>query len=892
MILQLAVRGRVVVVGDSRGELHTWEWPTNTVGGKQRGVALGRMAAETWAVAQICRLGPMAQNLAELYKAITSMALSTDFQLNHGCIYLSREPGVVWRYRMASHTISKVNAALSIISMCRATVGWPSDSTLLLFYCYVLRSLLLLVTCFWQVVSLAGSCDNGAGSSPSLLRRPWGGGDAVEVIKAQAHAVTSPPEGLPKPLIRRMTSDYGRIYIAWADCVYAFSESKNRVTARFENLLDNAAAQSLSRVRPDIGIPFCALISPPQLFLTIVNALFPGFCLVCVSPFSVPLDFPPLLLCLCFYYFYSFADIVACGEWLVIHCGPLVYCCDRRNFDDHPFHVLHLYRADAMVLRVSFVARHLLVCTEEADAHVCLSRVHLLDPQTLSPVDVFDLPRSAGRVTAAVYSQAQLTDGLSMQSSATHTFLLCPQQLLVVRVLKTSEQLLWLLRRRQFPLAMHLCQQRYRHEQVLLEVANLYACHLWRQGLCREAVRVWGEVHLPLAPPEYWRVFIDRLDAADKLDLVVQWLPFNDRTKVSSDMYQRLLTSPLLNSQYATVLARVSRWPVLYELPPLLEKILRLLDALSLRYSRSQGYMHATASIAPQHRPAVGLLLITLYKLYEFGNLSMEAAQVLLYFRILRQQCTALELVPVDWQPDDESYTFALRASVQNMEDNIASPAYFTTQRVFSRLFPAGTRKKIVSGVLPLIQSLAACCYAESAPVQRFDSASHTSEASLRRSDFAPGSIVPPGSPLFSPGRHQSPASTTLDLVLSEDDDDVGDLNLSPEENFCTPMSTSPPRLYSPGDGVRQQLLFLDLQQDETDNMSASRRAGPPVEPLVLGRTELDLDLQRRLNMFAAILAMDPKGVLEACRVDSEHIDVDTVEAFAAASAHLLRPAL
>jgi hypothetical protein len=65
-----------------------------------------------------------------------------------------------------------------------------------------------------------------------------------------------------------------------------------------------------------------------------------------------------------------------------------------------------------------------------------------------------------------------------------------------------------------------------------MEVANIYACCLWSRGCFREAMRVWGEIHLPSAAPAFWRVFIERLEAANKLDLVVQWLPFNDRTKV------------------------------------------------------------------------------------------------------------------------------------------------------------------------------------------------------------------------------------------------------------------------------------------------------------------------------------------------------------------------
>ncbi len=56
---------------------------------------------------------------------------------------------------------------------------------------------------------------------------------------------------------------------------------------------------------------------------------------------------------------------------------------------------------------------------------------------------------------------------------------------------------------------------------------------MWRCGRHAEAVRQWGEAHLPSAPAKFWHLFMERLEAADQLDLIVQWLPFNDRTKVS-----------------------------------------------------------------------------------------------------------------------------------------------------------------------------------------------------------------------------------------------------------------------------------------------------------------------------------------------------------------------
>ena len=51
----------------------------------------------------------------------------------------------------------------------------------------------------------------------------------------------------------------------------------------------------------------------------------------------------------------------------------------------------------------------------------------------------------------------------------------------------------------------------------------MHAANLWRQGRHVEAVRVWGEVILPSAPPKYWTIFVNRLKSADKLELIVKW---------------------------------------------------------------------------------------------------------------------------------------------------------------------------------------------------------------------------------------------------------------------------------------------------------------------------------------------------------------------------------
>lgn len=97
-----------------------------------------------------------------------------------------------------------------------------------------------------------------------------------------------------------------------------------------------------------------------------------------------------------------------------------------------------------------------------------------------------------------------------------------------------SELVLWLVGRKQFPQAVHLCQQRYQRERAVLEVGNLHACELWRQGQFQQAMAVWAELVLPSAPASYWHVFLQRLAEAGKLGLAVKWLPFNDRSKAST----------------------------------------------------------------------------------------------------------------------------------------------------------------------------------------------------------------------------------------------------------------------------------------------------------------------------------------------------------------------
>jgi hypothetical protein len=124
---------------------------------------------------------------------------------------------------------------------------------------------------------------------------------------------------------------------------------------------------------------------------------------------------------------------------------------------------------------------------------------------------------------------------------------------------------------------------------------------------------VWGEQVLPLAPAAFWNLFVERLRRANKLNLLVKWLPFNDRSKarprmprpvccsnvqpdgshahhvlalvswqISAHVYESLLLAPLRDGDWPTLVARIARWPVLYPLNHIVVAIHRTLAACGL----------------------------------------------------------------------------------------------------------------------------------------------------------------------------------------------------------------------------------------------------------------------------------------------------------------------
>lgn len=528
---------------------------------------------------------------------------------------------------------------------------------------------------------------------------------------------------LKHELVQMMACDTDYLFFPFKDHVYAYREGRNRITARFGEF---------PRYDPDScdGNQTCTL------------------------------------------------GITLGGEWLMIYWGKLLLLCDRRNFDQHPFRVVHQFSATTMIQRCSLIAEQIVLCvdttvttrdgvevaggrghrqpvvtaTEQGPgqgtsrhqqddpaapptpgrrhpARPALVDVVATEAQIMSSTLTFDhgfpFPAAVGRVISAQYSQAQSLTASQVggakqnKNNATHCHLLFPRSLFVLRILTASEQILWLIKSQRFPLAMHLCQTKYHREQVFMETAGMHANALWRKGRHEEAVRVWGEVHLPSAPAVYWKIFVDRLDAAGKIDLAVKWLPFNDRTKVGHDIYERMLISTIDNGDYLTLLARIARWPILYKIQPVLARIFAVLRVrtreakLSIGYSTpslpgsaaatapggTHGGTHGGPGFSeggegglgaaggeykphPNPRLATYVLLITLFKLYEFGNKFLEASQILVQLERLRMAGIDATIIDPNWSGDDESYTFALETAVKTIEKTRA-PEYLSAKQLW-----------------------------------------------------------------------------------------------------------------------------------------------------------------------------------------------------------------
>ena len=212
---------------------------------------------------------------------------------------------------------------------------------------------------------------------------------------------------------------------------------------------------------------------------------------------------------------------------------------------------------------------------------------------------------------------------------------------------------------------MHIVSAQRGFDLATIEVADLYACYLWQRGRHVEALAVWGESVLPWAPAAYWDRFISRLAKAGHLNLIVKWLPFNDRGRVAPSVYLQLLLDPLQKLLHEKFLSRVAKWPVLYTVDILLERVISILREQSVSAATLLRYRQPLEMTTA--KPWV-LQLTALYKCFEFSSRFIEAAQILLFCqRILNGRRISIQTDEID-HLDDEAHAQALRSAVENTQ--------------------------------------------------------------------------------------------------------------------------------------------------------------------------------------------------------------------------------
>eukprot|EP00048_Salpingoeca_helianthica_P009192 m.131977 g.131977 ORF g.131977 m.131977 type:complete len:751 (+) comp14798_c0_seq5:88-2340(+) len=244
----------------------------------------------------------------------------------------------------------------------------------------------------------------------------------------------------------------------------------------------------------------------------------------------------------------------------------------------------------------------------------------------------------------------------------THCFVWTARSLACIRLIRTSEQVALLVHTRAFVAATHCVSTAPRCGPAAIEIADMHAAALWRQGRTAEAMTEWGENVLPWAPAAYWSEFVKALLKANRLDLIVKWLPFNDRGKVPARIYEQLLLSPLNAGRLPRFLSRVAKWPVFYSVDT-------ICTAAASRLRHESFDFIALLSGAAVHAPVLpcALLLAAAFKLFEFCNRFFEGLQVLLLLDLFTERA-ALASVTVDQTDfDDEAHAAAFRAVMQTL---------------------------------------------------------------------------------------------------------------------------------------------------------------------------------------------------------------------------------
>ncbi len=393
----------------------------------------------------------------------------------------------------------------------------------------------------------------------------------------------------------------------------------------------------------------------------------------------------------------SVVHVAVCLQWLLIAYSDEILAFNRYRFRSGPFTLQHRIAFDTRIASVTALSNFVtVVCQPRSssgtpdDSGGGEPAVYVFEPDSMRLRDICKLPENNGHILAVGSAHVQMEGGdeASSQHASTHCIVLS-NRLSLLRVLTAAELILWLVDHKQFPQAVHLCQQRYVRERCVVEVGNLHACELWRQRQEKQALAVWAELVLPSAPAAYWHVFMHRLAEADKLDLAVKWLPFNDRTKISPRVYEALLLSPLKKGDDRCLLARVARWPVLYSIDTIIDALLASLPELGLIVEV------ALRAVALQETTGLGLddkastacatRLITLFKLYQFGRRFLEAGQALLLYRAMVYDGAKLTLD--GWlTADDPSYEKALAAALLEM-DQLQPVTYFRQHDIWQHLW-------------------------------------------------------------------------------------------------------------------------------------------------------------------------------------------------------------
>ncbi|KJE96805.1 hypothetical protein CAOG_07073 [Capsaspora owczarzaki ATCC 30864] len=191
------------------------------------------------------------------------------------------------------------------------------------------------------------------------------------------------------------------------------------------------------------------------------------------------------------------------------------------------------------------------------------------------------------------------TATLSAFQGITRLYVVLSNDVVILRSLYVSEQIVWLVEQQRFPAAIHMCQ-RHRRTRELIEVANEYACHLWDKAQHLLAVQLWAEYVLPSAPPRFWRIFVDRFEQTNQLHLLEKYLPFNDRSLLSPETYARVLEHHIETGENQALLECVSYWPVLYPMPRI---VTRIIEAIASALQLVQQALQVEASSAQLRGP-------------------------------------------------------------------------------------------------------------------------------------------------------------------------------------------------------------------------------------------------------------------------------------------------